>query len=350
MVVAVALLGAGLSGAGSSKAVQSLGQALPGITETEKTAFTDGLQLMQRRFTPGKEGAKFNATNCAACHFQPTLGGTSTNEFAPAFFVADTTNISGMRPAPWLVHRPGRGRGEEFPKGDFEARRAQPIYGLGLLEAIPAEAIRALADPNDKNKDGISGRFLTIEGKLGRFGWKANHPTIESFVMDAFKHELGLEPGEGAASPEVIRNVVMASRFMAPPKPFTPTEQTERGKKHFLSVGCGSCHVPSMKTGPAASTALENMTVEAYTDMLLHDIGRGKEMPTKANQASRHEYRTPPLWGLGKLPPPYFHDHRAETLEEAIELHEGEALKVRDRYKALPRDARLDVLAFLKSL
>ncbi|HMS55826.1 MAG TPA: di-heme oxidoredictase family protein, partial [Fimbriimonadaceae bacterium] len=230
------------------------------------------------------------------------------------------------------------------------ARRAQPLYGLGLLEAVPAETIRAMADPDDKNKDGISGRFLTFEGRIGRFGWKANHPTIESFVMDAFLHELGVRPGEGAAIPEVVRNVVMASRFMAPPKANRPTEQTERGKQLFLKVGCGSCHTPTLKTGPASSPALENITIEAYSDMLLHDIGRGKELPTKPGQASRHEYRTPPLWGLGKLPPPFFHDHRAGTIEEAIDLHEGEALKVRDRYKALPREARLDVLAFLRSL
>lgn len=348
------MLGYGAVSQSETVYADRLGQPLPALTEAERVEFRDKLGLFSKNWLPEKSGAFFNANSCKACHGEPTVGGTTRNEFAVAFFIVDPKDASGMSAHPWLIHNPRDGRGQRFPKGDFEARRAQPLYGLGLLEAISEKDVSANADPDDKNKDGISGRVLRYPSGYGRFGWKATAVTLEDFTRSAFINELGLPPGKGVGSNELtdqrLQAVTDVSRFLAPPKPQPMTELRQRGREAFMQVGCGSCHTPKFTTKPDAHPYLANKVVEPYTDLLVHDLGKGKPGPTKPNQLNRNEYRTPPLWGLGKIGGPYLHHSGAETLVEAIERHEGEAIGVRERWRALSQSLKKDLEAFLTGL
>lgn len=352
MKIVLWLLGGlvGLAAIPQVSVTDKLGQPVPAFTEDERKAFRDKLGLFARNWTPEKDGSFFNANSCRACHGEPTIGGTTRNEFAPAFFAVDSKDPSGMAAFPWLIHHPGRMRGQRFPKGDFEVRKAQPLYGLGLLEAVSEADVLAIADPDDKNKDGISGRVLKYDNGYGRFGWKATSVTLDDFTKSAFEVEIGLPAGKGEATEERWRAVADVSRFLAAPKPNEPTPISRKGRGHFLAAGCGSCHTPQFKTKPDAHPYLANQVVEPYTDLLVHDMGPGKPGPFKANRLNRNEYRTPPLWGIGKVGAPYLHHSGADTLEEAIERHDGEAANSRGKWRKLNAASKKELVAFLNSL
>ncbi|MGH8649759.1 MAG: di-heme oxidoredictase family protein, partial [Burkholderiales bacterium] len=251
------------------------------------------------------------------------------------------------------------------------ATRTTPdVFGFGLLDAVPESAILANADPNDRNKDGISGRpNRFLDGRLGRFGRKAFLPNLREFNAGAFVIEQGitnpLSPDEGTVGgnpippgadpvpePEISQQAVDAAdafvRFLAPPAPLKFTEAAKRGRRLFSNIGCARCHLPKLKTGDHAVAALRNKTVAAYTDLLLHDMG-----PDLADiclgLATPSEFRTEPLMGL-RLSKTFLHDGRASTIEEAIGLHAREGAASRDKFQKLSGSDRQAVLEFLKSL
>ena len=243
----------------------------------------------------------------------------------------------------------------------FEPRQTPSALGLGLLERIPRETIEALADPDDEDQDGIRGRAHVLDdGRLGRFGWKANVPSVREFVRDAFSGELGMtvpsEPDlsfgseqddDEATDPEAdagtIDAIMAFIAFLAPP-PRSRVDMTleDQGEGLFQSVGCSSCHVPALQTA-------DGVEVHAYTDLLLHDIAEPDALGIEEGAAGIHDFRTPPLWGLGQTAP-YLHDGRASTIEDAIATHAGEALAVRTEFAQLSATDREALLAFLRSL
>jgi CxxC motif-containing protein (DUF1111 family) len=233
--------------------------------------------------------------------------------------------------------------------------------GLGLLERVSRETIESVADPLDEDGNGISGRVhLLDDGRLGRFGWKANVPSVREFVRDALSGELGMtvpdEAGftfgaavdaDDASDPEADVDTITAMaafiELLAPP-PRSRSDVTleDRGEAVFVEVGCANCHLPSLQTD-------DGMELHPYTDLLLHEIAAPNALGIEEGDASIHEFRTPPLWGLARSAP-YLHDGRASTVAQAITEHAGEAAGVRDEFEMLNRGDRDALLAFLGSL
>lgn len=251
------------------------------------------------------------------------------------------------------------------PNTRLEARRAPMLYGVGELAAIPEATLAALADPDDRDGDGISGRLGT-----GRFGWKALEPTIESQTTAALLTDLGLStPGrpahagdctasetacrnaphgdgghsEGVEVPSVaVRPLVAYVSALAAPQP----ADDPAGTALFKSTGCAACHIPALADA-------DGRPVPAFTDLLLHDLGPGLAGAFPEGAASRREWRTAPLWGLARAVAHgdrFLHDGRAGTVDEAIRWHGGEAAAARKRYLALSPADSARLIAYLEGL
>ncbi len=273
--------------------------------------------------------------------------------------------------------------GPMHPDTMISPRIAPAVFGVGLLEAIPEEDIRARADPEDRDGDGISGRTNEVwdvqSGALvlGRFGWKANVPSVVQQVAGAFHGDIGITsslfltencppvqqdcrqaPHGGA--PEIpdarLEQVVFYNQTLAVPAMRNVDDPEVRlGARYFLQTGCAQCHVPAAKTGSHPIAALQNQVIYPYTDLLLHDMGPDLADGRPDFQASGREWRTPPLWGIGLVETVnghtrFLHDGRARSLEEAILWHGGEGAQSRDAFMALSAKARAALLRFLESL
>lgn len=283
------------------------------------------------------------------------------------------------------------GFGPLHPKTMLSPRVAPPMIGLGLLQAIPEAAIRAHADPDDANKDGISGRASEVWSSeknavtLGRFGWKAGAASIREQSAGAAAGDMGLsnplhpEPsgectpqqtvcinapnGNSEASggfelgEDLLSLIVFYSENLAVPRRRDPeAADVLLGKGIFKSAGCAQCHTPSFKTGVVEGQPhLSDQTIWPYTDLLLHDMGEGLADHRPEGVASGTEWRTSPLWGIGLTElvnghTLFLHDGRARNLEEAILWHGGEAEASRKAYMALPKSERDALLKFVASL
>jgi CxxC motif-containing protein (DUF1111 family) len=269
--------------------------------------------------------------------------------------------------------------------GRFDVVRSQrsptPLFGAGLIDAIPDAAIRSASERRYADFPEVQGRVSLQEGgKVGRFGWKAQMPSLEGFVLTACAVELGLEvpghrqgglpqkPEYRAPGLDMDRGecdaLVAYVRGLPAPRSERPTLAGEEaryldtGRELFMNIGCASCHTPRL-------AAVDGL----YSDLLLHDMGedlgdtgsyghfvppspglqRPKSSDEIAQPANRREWRTPPLWGV-RDSAPYMHDGRAETLEQAIALHGGQGESSARRYFGRTARERLQVQAFLKSL
>jgi CxxC motif-containing protein (DUF1111 family) len=262
-------------------------------------------------------------------------------------------------------------------------RLAPPVFGAGLLEAIPEEDLLALADPGDNDGDGISGRpnevldITTGEMAIGRFGWKANVPTVEQQVASAFIGDIGITSplfpdenctpaqaecaaavtgGSPEISQEIFDQVVFYNRTLAvPARRDLEDPAVIAGAALFETTGCLSCHHAQHETGDSEIEALADQVIYAFTDLLLHDMGPDLDDGRPDGEASGAEWRTPPLWGLGLTETVnghvnFLHDGRARSLEEAILWHGGEAEAARNDFIALSGDQRAQLIVFLGSL
>ncbi|MET3924369.1 di-heme oxidoredictase family protein [Devosia sp. 2618] len=270
-------------------------------------------------------------------------------------------------------------------------RVANPMIGLGLIEQIPPEDILALADPDDADGDGISGKAnWTIAPEtgtvmLGRFGWKAGMATIRSQSASAFAGDIGISTplvnlpygdctekqpeclampnGEQARlgvseAPDPVLDLVTfyAQTLGVPERRNVGDAAVLRGKQAFYEAGCASCHVPKFVTSRnAENPALKFQLIWPYSDFLLHDMGEGLADHRPEGLADGYEWRTPPLWGLGLTQTVsghtfFLHDGRARNLVEAILWHGGEAQASRDAFAQLSQATRDDLVAFLESL
>ncbi|MCB6176746.1 c-type cytochrome [Rhodobacter sp. Har01] len=271
-------------------------------------------------------------------------------------------------------------------------RVAPQMIGLGLLEAIPAGDILTLADPEDANADGISGRAQIVPSvefgapMLGRFGWKAGAPTVKEQSAGAFAGDMGLSSplhpdpwgdcstvqagcraaphGQEAGQRdglevdgESLELVTFYSRNLGvPERRGVDDPAVLRGKAVFHDLGCAGCHVPKFVTHRLDGQPEQSFQlIWPYTDLLLHDMGPGLADGRPEGRASGTEWKTPPLWGIGLTAQvsghtQFLHDGRARSLTEAILWHGGEAQDARDGFVGLSAQDRAAILAFLESL
>lgn len=364
---------------------------LPGLTAAELAAFARGDEEFSRRFSPNTGlGPIFNNASCFACHSGDGRGrldnalqriGTPDDEF-----------LARLGPQIQDKATPGA-EFEALPSGiAVSLRLPPPVFGVGLIEAIPDATIRALADPDDANGDGISGRYneVTVPDfvpateagggsgfRIGRFGRKAQVSSLLEQVVAAYHQDIGItseflpvenrnpqssipvEAADRAADPEISSATVQAVahyiRTLAPPAPGSMTARREEGRQLFASVGCADCHVPTLRTGSHRIGALADQDVTLYSDLLLHDMGDALADQRPDGGASGREWRTTPLWGLRLMrrflngDAFLLHDGRARTVEEAILLHAGEAERARDAFAALTTAQRDALLDFVES-
>ena len=362
------------------------GDPLPGITPREFQEFRLGLEDF-REVEEASEGLGplFNGTGCAVCHNVPAIGGASPmTELRGGFRDADGKfHVVGGTTLFQMFSLPDHRCQAVIPaEANVVARRAPiPLFGGGLVEAIPDETLLALEDPLDRDRDGISGRAAVIVDKatgqrrVGRFGWKSQIATLLTFSGDAYTNEMGItndvfpeEPRGGISEARLrecdrlkdpedvvdprtgkrsIDNFEAFMRFLAPPPRGPITEDVRIGEQVFAAVGCTSCHVPTLTTGANASASLNRKTLSPFSDFLLHELGTGDGIEQGA--AEPDEIRTPALWGL-RLRRPLLHDGSAATPAEAIRRHGGEAAGVMGRYNRATEPMRRALLAFLDSL
>ncbi|WP_085714440.1 di-heme oxidoredictase family protein [Pseudomonas sp. B28(2017)] len=280
------------------------------------------------------------------------------------------------------------GYGPMHPDTRFSARVAPPMIGLGLLEAIPDEAILANAKEQAKANNGISGRPNQVwddarqKTVLGRFGWKAGQPNLNQQNVHAFSGDMGLTSslrpfddctdaqtackqapsgngpnGEPEVSDNILRLVLFYSRNLAvPARRDVNAPEVLAGKTLFYQAGCQSCHTPKYTTAAnAAEPELANQVIRPYSDLLLHDMGDGLADNRSEFQASGREWRTPPLWGIGLTQAvsghtQFLHDGRARNLLEAVLWHGGEATAAQQQVLSFNAEQRTALLAFLNSL
>ncbi|HWO88373.1 MAG TPA: di-heme oxidoredictase family protein, partial [Gemmatimonadales bacterium] len=362
-----------------------------GLSAEELATFVRGDQEFGRRFSPADGlGPIFNNTSCASCHSGDGRGRLE-NALVRFSLGSDPALALG---GPQLQDRAIPGAiPEVLPGGvNVSIRLPPPVFGVGLIEAIPEAAILVNADSADSDADGISGRANWVVAppwvpdtepnagpgpRVGRFSRKAQVGTIFEQVVTAYLQDMGITSdflpvenrnpqvaGSGTEpdrvpDPEVtaatVRAVVAYVRMLAPPAPGPMTAQRQRGQAVFDSIGCARCHIPVLYTGPSPVAALSNQPVPLYSDLLLHDMGDGLADNRPDRGANGREWRTAPLWGLRLVrqflngDAFYLHDGRARTLEEAILLHGGEAQAARDRFASLPAADRAALLDFVGS-
>jgi CxxC motif-containing protein (DUF1111 family) len=356
-------------------------------------------------------GPVFNATSCVACHKQSGVGGSgglthnvtvftdrrvesapregvihahSTKpEFRETMALVETSMPATSQPnLNQLVSLPGSGHCLPFPRRvHFSQRNTPALFGDRLIDEIPDREIIAqerqeslqagLATASDENVP--VGRALRLaDGRVGKFGWKAQSASLSDFVQAACANELGLgNPGQ--AQPRSLARLEYQPRgldlsqeqcdqltaFVASlPRPAERTpldpalyEQAELGKKLFGTTGCADCHTPTMGS-------VEGL----YSDLLLHRMGQELQgggsyndppipVPTfsPGEGPQPGEWRTPPLWGVADSAP-YLHDGRALTLDDAIRLHAGQGKRARDRYVQQGAAEKAQLIAFLTTL
>lgn len=292
----------------------------------------------------------------------------SWNDVSGAY--PDGTSYSLRTPSLVITLQPD---GTEMPTGTLMSYRTAPtMIGLGLLEAIDESTLEAMADPDDSDGDGISGRINhvwnpdTNETEVGRFGWKANTPTVQVQVEAAAFNDIGLTSGlagtyfnPGSDDPVLadykLQPLTQMVETVAVPAAGPRGIEEYQGQALFTSFGCASCHIPTLTTGTSPIAALSNQTIHPYTDLLLHDMGSGLADNRPDFEASGSEFRTAPLWGLGleqvvRPAVTFMHDGRARTFEEAILWHDGEAATARGNFVNASAADRAALIAFLSTL
>jgi CxxC motif-containing protein (DUF1111 family) len=260
--------------------------------------------------------------------------------------------------------------GSAFPSDILTSLRIpSPVFGLGLLEAVPEELIRQQADPEDGDRDGISGRVNLVWDEeqqkevLGRFGWKANNPNLLQQSASAYVNDMGvtnpLFPNADGTTDIDAATLKAATVYVqtlaVPARGMVNDPQVQRGEKLFANANCAACHVSSLRTTTHELPILANQTIHPYTDLLLHDMGDELADGRPDFRATGKEWRTSPLWGVGLthtvLPySGFLHDGRARTLEEAILWHGGEADASRMAFKTMKAEDRAALIQFLRSL
>ncbi len=362
------------------------GDPIQGITVEEFELFRIGIEdFLEVEDAAEGLGPVYNGTSCAQCHSLGGVGGAGlVTEIRVGRRLADGSfeafpGGTGFQ----MFSIPTHGAQPHIPvEANVVAfRKALPLFGAGLIEAVPDSVFMAMQDPDDLDGDGIRGRAARVfdrnsgEVRMGRFGWKAQQSNLITFGAEAYRDEMGItsalfpkeacpfgtceavalsdlvpDPEDAPERSTGLRGIYNFDNFMkflGPPPRGEITSQVVAGEEIFHQVGCAACHTPILTTGPSNSSSLNNKRFAPYADFLLHDIGTGDGIAQA--DAAPEEIRTAPLWGA-RFRAPFLHDGRAPNLEAAIRAHAGEAGSSRENVEALTR-AELDLLlAFLGSL
>jgi len=418
------------------------GVPIAGLTMTEVAFFFAGTdEFAEEEGVEDGLGPTMNLGSCGGCHLHPALGGTSppvnpqvafatlngATNTVPSFITekgpvrearfvknADGTPDGGVHDLFTIAGRSDT-PGCALAQPDFERELARrnvifriptPVFGAGLIEQIPDQAILAnqVVDAPRKKELKIQGRPNIVlaghaisgqannngnDGTVARFGWKAQNKSLLLFSGEAYNVEMGItnelfqterdetpacqfavvpntvtdtagETPVDAVSP--IEKFAFFMRFLAPPAPSRDApggaDSIARGRKLFTDTGCALCHTPTLNTGNAAVAGLRNQPVNLFSDLLVHDMGPGLADGISQGQAGPREFRTAPLWGLGQRLF-FLHDGRTSDLREAIRAHRSgsfltfnasEANAVVRNFNALQDDQKQDLLNFLRSL
>jgi len=362
-------------------------QPVAGLTPAQSLAFQEGSRTFSKNYGIADGlGPVFNDRSCATCH----RGGTTASNRTVSRFGRITNGafdplaeLGGS-----LIQSRGIGSvttvdgtfsfaAERIPpEASIGAtRRTTSVRGLGFVDAVPDATWLEIARSEAAARDGTAGRvhmvldLATGRAVVGKFGWKAQVPSLFQFSADALLNEIGITnplfldetcpQGDCMAlafnpTPALNddgRDVVALNDFqtmLAPPARGAISDEALSGEALFQQIGCGSCHRASIQTGPSPIAALNRATFHPYSDFLLHDMGTLGDGIVQG-QATGREMRTAPLWGLRNANR-LLHDGGATTIERAIERHDGQARAARERFAALDADSVALLLAFLRSL
>jgi CxxC motif-containing protein (DUF1111 family) len=428
------------------------GAPLKGLTADEAAFFQDGLSRFAQveSVTKGANnglGPRFNSNQCLSCHSQPSAGGSSPAR-NPQLEVATLNGAKNT--VPWFITQSSPVREARFkqssngasdgevhdlfvitgrtdapgcniaqpdflPAGDpltgqrgnrnIIFRIPTPVFGAGLIEAIPDSSILAnmASDATAKSAMGISGHanahlsgnvnLSANDGTITRFGWKAQNKSLLMFAGEAYNVEMGVTnqlfpqerdetsgcrfnatpedtlnftttpPTTGNSNTAILSDIEAFANFMrmlAPPAPAPATPSSEKGRSTFAKIGCAQCHTPSFTTGTMIasgsskipSAALSNQTANLFSDLLVHHMGEGLADGITQGGAGPDEFRTAPLWGAGQRVF-FLHDGRTTDLVEAIRAHRSrgsEANKVVEHFNKLSTQEQQEIIDFLRTL
>ena len=390
--IALALVGVAYASSfhvAAQRGVVNTAQPLDGLSPALNAAFSAGARVFTKRYTIADGlGPVFNDDSCADCHRAPAIGAAS-NRLVTRFgrdadgFFDPLLELGGS-----LIQTRGIGTittpagsftftGERIPADATVVahRRTTGLQGLGLVDAVSDDTWFAIADAEAESDPATAGRpalvldLTTRLAAVGKFGWKAQVPTLHQFAGDALVNESGITnpdfpaencPGGDCSLLDVNpapamnddgRDVDALTGFMrllAPPARGAISDAVAAGEQVFAGIGCNACHLPSIQTAANRIGALDRVTFHPYSDFLLHDMGALGDGIVQG-QAGAREMRTAPLWGL-RSTPRLLHDGSANGVEQAIARHDGQAARSRARYDALDPDRRAALLEFLRSL
>ena len=365
----------------------AFGDPLPGLTAQQNEAFVDGRNdFAEVESVADGLGPVFNGRSCAECHSVPATGGgsertvtrfgTTTNgQFDPlAQFGGSLIQDHAITRADGASHDYAP-ETVPAPATIVAHRRTPPLFGLGLVDAVPDSDFAALAAQEAQRHDGTAGRVnmvfnpATGTTTAGKFGWKSQVPSLFVFSGDAYLNEMGITnpmfPNENCPNGDCKQlkwnprpdlndlgdGVAAFNNYMtmlgAPPRGLITTDVTA-GEQVFAQIGCAGCHVATLHTGHSDIAALDNVPFHPYSDFLIHDMGALGD-GIAMGQATGSEVRTAPLWGL-RMITRFLHDGRATTLDAAILAHDGQGRAARDAFAALDATSKSKLMAFLNSL
>ncbi len=431
---------AGVAGTAADPGVRSgvsTGNPLAGLSADQTALFLAG----QTEFAEVEQladglGPRFNLNSCLGCHAYPTAGGSSppvnpqltvgtadgAHNTIPMFLSADGPirearfkfTPSGARDGGvhslFVISGRVDGTGDasgctalqedfntQFRQGNVSLRIPTPTFGAGLIQSIPDTTLvnNLAANAQAKSRLGISGHLNTDpnDGRISRFGWKAQNVSLLMFAGEAYNVEMGISnelfPTERDLNPTCqtastpndvtgqadlngmsdilsdITKFALFMEFLAPPTPSTTlpggSASITHGRQLFSSTGCAMCHTPSLTTGASATPAMANKAVPLFSDLALHHMGPDLADNILQGSAAADEFRTAPLWGLGQRVF-FLHDGRTSDLLQAIVAH-GNAANVRSNggppseanavianFDNLNEVDQQDLLNFLRSL
>ena len=451
-IAPVSLQAQGARDPGPREGAAATGKPLDDLTGPQMSLFNAGLDEFKKvDKVPDGLGPRMNLDSCAGCHAQPTVGGTSPPDLNPQFdffqknlqksndlprFITEhgpvrearfklnadgktpdggvhsIFTITGLAGADGCILRqPNFAR--ELRRGNVIFRIPTPVFGAGLIEQIPDQAIvdnlNNPADQPEKRRMHVVGRVNVVvsgntrtevvrsqgapnrngnDGTIARFGWKAQNKSLLLFAAEAYNVEMGISnelfqtereekagcqfrraPNDFTDPNNVgtfdllsdIEKFAAFMRLLAPPKPSESepggAQSIANGRSSFTKIGCALCHSESLKTGNSAIPQLSNQTAHLFSDLALHQMGPNLDDGISQGQARPNEFRTAPLWGLGQRLF-FLHDGRTKDLVVAIQEHRGgsgpklasEANEVVKRYDRLSKKEKQDLLNFLRSL
>jgi CxxC motif-containing protein (DUF1111 family) len=376
----------------SAEAETAPGDPLPGLDETQLAAFQTGVEdFIEVEEADEGLGPVFNDTACGNCHVSPATGGASEivefrfgatdadGNFDPLEGLGGSLqNFNGIGEVAGVPDCEGFVfNAEQIPAeaNTVSGRLTQPLFGFGLIDNVPDQALIDLADleaelyPDTAGRTSIVTSVSTGAEDIGRFGWKGQVASVFDFSGDAYVNEMGITSplfptdscpqGDCDAlrcdpAPDLeddgtsLTNFTNFMTFLAP-VPTLPIEgDAVVGQELFTTIGCASCHTESHTTGPSDIAPLSEVTFFPYSDFLLHDMGSLGDGIVQGGTGAR-EMRTQPLWGA-RFRTLFLHDGRATNLTDAILAHAGQGQSAADQFAALDPASQNALLLFLNSI